>query len=448
MPASSSGSAGAGLTRYQLLIWSGQELHPDTPLFSNAAYEIVEQAVDREHLARAWGVLLRQADALRTVIVQERGLPRQHVLDDLPWRVNWFDLSAHADPEAALGAWAEERSQALFDLGRRLFDLALVSLGSGRCAIYLNVHHVVCDAWANAVIVRRLAEYYALSLQGRLAEALVPLPQFGRYLEFEAAQVRSARAARAAAHWRRDAGPAAEPLAFYGRPCRVRGTRVSRSTLVLGEQRSQRLRAVALPLGRRGGADAALHAFFGAVVLLFLRCATGSTWITLGSPFHNRRGWEDVIGLLMQIVPLTVEVRAEDSPARLMDRLTSAHLRALRHRDWAVGNPDTQRLYDVEYNYIPSVVPRFLGQRSRRVWLHPGHSKNPLAIQLYDDGDERYLCAFDFHHDVFDSICRERVLADFAAVLDAALEAPDRPLDERRPGGCAPAPGRAAEGRP
>jgi hypothetical protein len=421
--------AEAGLTHYQALLWSGQKLHPETPLHNVPGYEIVSPTLHREHLRCAWAALVRRSDALRTVIVEQHGVPRQRVLAQVSWTLNCFDLSDRPDPEAALRAWAIERGQMLFDLERRLFDVALVMLAPDRCAIYLNLHHLVCDAWSNALILRRLGEYYALSVAGRLPEMPEPLPRFLDYVEQEAAREESLGSSRAAAYWQQAARRRGEPLAFYGRRCDVRGTRVHRLVHVIDVARSAGLSALAQRLGGTTGAAAA-HNLFGALVLAFLRGATSSRVFTLGSPFHNRRGWEEVIGLLMQILPVTVEVEARDTVLALVGRMATAQLRALRHRAWAVGNPLVRRFYDVEYNYIPSTVPGLRSDPSELMWLHSGHSTNPLAIQVYLDRRDQYCCAFDFHDDVFDVAGRRHALSEFATLVNDVLEDPDRPLEK------------------
>lgn len=409
------------LTRYQSLFWCGQKLYPDVPLFSDAAYEIVPQVVDIDHLRCAWAALVRHSDALRTIIVDHHGEPRQIVLPELPAELNAFDFSMLADPDTAMASWAQERCQALFDFERQLFDVALIKLSCERFALYLNVHHIITDAWSNALIVRQLREYYAMSVAGELNEPLPPLPAFADYVEYESKRILSRRSADAAAYWGTIASRPA--LTFYGREAKIKTTqavRISRKIEGIWPHRVRTLQTSRRSLGRH----LAPHSIFGTVVLCFLHGITNARSITVGSPFHNRNGWENVIGLLMQIVPITIDIEPHDDVAILCGRLANAHLRALRYRDWPIGNPLTHRYYDVEFNYIPSVVPSFAGIKgTRRVWLHSGHSTTPLSIQIYKN-DDGFTVELDMHGEIFDDDLRWRTIADFEHVLHTVLTQP------------------------
>jgi nonribosomal peptide synthetase DhbF len=414
------------LSKGQQVIWAGQRLYPDSPLFNAAGYEIISRSLDLDHLKRAWAALVRNSDALRTVFVERQGVPLWQVLSDVPWSLPVFDLSGESDPDAAIAVWAQERCQMALNLGSCLFDIALVRLAPQRCALYTNVHHIVCDQWSNAVICRQLGRYYELSLCNRLHEA-EPLPPFSKFLESEPSQEAASNSASST-----DTTDAATPLAFYGRSSEIKTTTVVRAPYVLEAHQLQRLRK---SMQRGPAADKNL---LGALVVAFLHRITGSSTLTFGAPFHNRAGWENTIGLLMSILPVTIRIAKDDTISSLERSIATARLRAMRYRDWPAGNPRLRRNYDVEYNYMSHVVPGMLpGSSVRQMWVHPGHGLDPLAIQMFRrEGDPDQHCVFDFHADIFDEGCRRQALGDFEDLIDSVIHRPDVTLSELIPQPC------------
>jgi hypothetical protein len=410
----------------QQVIWAGQRLYPESPLFNAAAYDVLSCALEPEHLSRAWATLVRNSDALRTIFTESQGVPRWRVVANVPWSLHVFDLSGEADPDASLAVWAQERCQMSLDLESCVFDISLVRMAPRRCAVYMNVHHIVCDQWSNAIICRLLGHYYQLSVSNRLNEATPGLP-FAKYLEGKSAQMTSWSSASLAGNRTIESSA---PLSFYGRPAKIRTTDVVRVPYVIQARRLQRL-SEALT-----GVPATKEGLLSALVVALLYRITGSSTVTFGAPYHNRAGWEETIGLFMSILPITVQIVADDTLSTLHRTIATARLRARlsasRGGEWPAGNPKLRRNYDVEFNYMANVVPGLLpGISVRQKWLHPGYGLDPLAIQMFrQEGDADQHCVFDFHCDIFDENCRRQAIADFEDVMNALIEQPNATVSQ------------------
>ena len=80
------------LTVGERLIWAGQRLEPDAPLYNMALAFDVSGPLDVAAFAEAFGQLVAGTDALRTVFVEEHGEPRRRVLDAVDARVELLQL--------------------------------------------------------------------------------------------------------------------------------------------------------------------------------------------------------------------------------------------------------------------------------------------------------------------------------------------------------------------
>jgi natural product biosynthesis luciferase-like monooxygenase protein/amino acid adenylation domain-containing protein len=419
------------LTKFQQLFWAGQRLNPDEVIYVNLGLTVVKKRIDLRHMRAAFQAVVDRSDALRTVIEERGGVPRQRVLSSLPYEMEFFDLSRAADPRARLDAWVDARRRTPLDIGKCVFDSALVKLADEEFAWFLNLHHIVADAWSFFLVCQHGLDYYESSLAGTLSER-PPLPAFTDYLAYEAALPQSPRYRAARTYWKEKLAEPVEPLHFYGRPPVRRTTRVERVTRPLGAQRTRRLKdAAAHPDLFIASEDATLSLVFAALAAGFLSRATGSRRLSLGVPFHNRTtaAFRQTIGLFMRILPLHVSVDDGDTFATLVRKLRAEFFMALRHHEYSVGNPIRGRTYEVECNFINAHVSVPDGTPVRIEWPHPGHGHDSLALRVHDiAGSGELSVTFDFHQDIFSPEQREQAVGQFFRLLDAFIEDHTRPL--------------------
>ncbi|MCP4594575.1 MAG: hypothetical protein GY842_27915, partial [bacterium] len=72
----------SNLTRNQLLVWLGQKLQPDVPLYNMSSVFSITGELDPGHFQRAFQALVSSSDGLRTVIREVDGIPQQRVNAD------------------------------------------------------------------------------------------------------------------------------------------------------------------------------------------------------------------------------------------------------------------------------------------------------------------------------------------------------------------------------
>ncbi|MBO0798971.1 MAG: hypothetical protein J2P31_09110, partial [Blastocatellia bacterium] len=280
--------ADSNLTKNQLLIWTGQKLQPDVPLYNMVHTFTISGAVDANHFQNAFQTLLNSSDTLRTVIEEIDGVPQQRVIANSHYTAEYLDFSLVSQPQVALQAWTRHRSQVRFDLAQRLFDTVLIKISDQEYFWYLNVHHLITDGWSAALIFRRVSEFYERSRRGELEEK-VELPSYQDYLDYEREFRSSARYRKVESYWKRKLAQTIEPISFYGKSPLKQTTRVERVSCDLGYERSQRLRALAAEKDIfMVTAETSLFNLFTAVLITYLYRVSGNRRLSLGIPFHNR----------------------------------------------------------------------------------------------------------------------------------------------------------------
>ncbi len=420
------------LTRTQFLLWLGQKLDPAAPLYNMIQTFAFDGDLDAAVFGRAWDLVVAGSDALRTVVDEVDGQPHQHVLAHAPVRVEVHDLSAEPDPEQAAADWVADRRLRLLDLGRRLWDTALLKVGPARWVWYLCQHHLITDGASFRATYVRQADVYASLLAGEAPATA--WPQFADYRAQELARRAAPETERAEAFWRAQVAAPADPLHYFGPVPAHREARTERRVLDLGLERSAGLRALCTQQPFKSfSVDLALYSLFSTLLATWLHRLTGAEQLRIGTPYHNRPTptLRNTIGALIEIGPLALSVNADDSFATLYRRAQAAQLEGLRHALPGITVAERNRAYDVLLNYVNVAFPFFAGLTPTVDWVHAGYGDrhNSLRLQVHDFGATgRFRLLFDFNESVFTPEQRALVLRQFERVVDALLVDPNRAL--------------------
>ncbi|NNE45365.1 MAG: amino acid adenylation domain-containing protein [Rhodothermales bacterium] len=417
----------SNLTTGQFLMWMGQKLHPDAPLYNMVHAFEINGPLDHGHFARAFQALLDRSDALRIVVDEEGGIPRQRFVAPYRHSIDRVDLSGSPDPDCALDDWVSVRSAAPLDLRASAFDTALITLAPDRHVWYLNQHHLITDIWSTALIYRRVSEYYSLSQSGLLEKAPL-LPSFEEYVAYEAAYTSSGRAESVADYWQKQRENLADTCQLYGRRGADLSTRTERVRYDLGAERSAKFRAIGQEPGIQAlTAHLSYFSIFAALVLAYMRRVGSRQELTLGTPSHNRptAAFRETIGLFIEVFPFSVTLAEAETFRSLIRKVQREALTFFRNAQPGTSSAAANRGYNVLLNYLPvSFSSEFAGLPMTSTWVHSGHgdSRHHLRIQVHDlDNTGAFQLYFDFNADLFDSRQRLEAVDHFVHLLDAAL---------------------------
>ena len=415
----------SNLTRNQFMIWLGQKLNGDAPVYNIPVLINLTGHFEPDHLRNAWRTLVNSSDALRTIFEEdEAGAIRQRVLPSLQWEIEEFDFSREPDPIARLSGWLRDRSRATLAMNQRLFDCALIKMSEQSYTNYFNSHQLICDAWSEGIIARQLMSFYERSLTGELSEKQ-ELGQYVDYVDHERKLRSSPQYQEAHEFWQRELAEEAEPLAFYGKQPVKHTADVERVVIDLGAERSRRLKEIATSEGIfQLSHELTLFSVFVSLSSAFLYRITGTPRIPLGVYYHNRNGFRDTIGLFMHVHPMRVTVEDGDTFQSLIKRTQSEYRRISRYRHYPVANPARKPAYDVLINYTGPPAPTNVnGASVQYEWLHAGHGLESLNIELIDYkwSSRNFELGIKFHRDVFSEQRRRDAARHFLQLVDCFL---------------------------
>ena len=394
------------LTNVQRQIWTSQRLAHGAPLANMGTVHRIEGHLDPDRFVDAVDQVVRSSDALRTVIVDRPGRePRARVLFEPPQTTEVVNLSFGQVDE-----WCRNRIAVPIDARTCSYDSVLLRHDDRSWTWWLDLHHVVTDAWSSSLVFEAVSRTYDGT------EPDEPPISFYEYAGDDGVVV---AATDDASEPPDPMSSGAAPIAPYG-PRGARTTSVTRRTLpdaaALVEPHD-RYRAFTSSMATLG-----LLAVATAVALQRL---DGRRSFTLGVPLHRRTGpvAARVIGPLMAVCPLRVDVDPDESFSACYGRV-QRELVGLARR--AVGGAVPDVPFDAVLNVQTVTYGAFAGLPTVTSWARSGHvdPAHPIRIHAFDYGS-----GMTVELDLNDGLSVDgahRLFPDhLGRTLEAAVTAPD-----------------------
>ncbi len=422
----------SNLSQGQSMIWTGQQLFPDSPQYNMAFLFSIEGCLDPVRFEDAFRRLVAECDTLRTIFESNNSVPRQRVMDEPPAGMEFIDLSHDVDARSTVFKTVTERVQRLFDLRKCLFDCVLFKCGSNNFSWYLNQHHLITDASSLRLLYLQMQELYADvdAVSGDSSGT------FLEYVAFEQTNRSSTAFQQSKKYWAdRNATAGESPTSFYGKQNTGQQPRAERIQCKLGAERSMKLREISQTEGIKSlFADLSLFNVVATVLFAYLFRISGRKTLSITTPTHNRQSprFRNTIGACLEFYPLTASTRTDASFRDSYLEVAENSLTMLRHISPGASEATATANSEVLLNYIKGSYPDFQGFTTHAEWIHSGYidPNHAMRIQVSDFDDSGTIdIAFDLNCDVFDNELRKTVCEQFLTVVDAFIENQNQPIE-------------------
>jgi amino acid adenylation domain-containing protein len=438
-------------------MWLLDQIHPGAATYNLFHIVDISGPLAPALLARSLDEVVRRHQTLRTTFAAPGGAPEPVVAPAARRPLPLVDLAGLPEPSwrPEVARLSTEERRRPFDLAAEpLFRVALVRLPAGRHAGLLTAHPIVFDGGSSLVLWREVAALYEAFAAGR-PSPLPELPlQYADYALWSRLHLAGDTLAGEADPWRRELAP---PLPVLRLPADF--DRASAHGFLAGEV----YRVLPAPLaaalrelgGRRGATlSSTLLAAWAAV----LGRTGGEEDLLVGTPVESRRPEaEGLIGPFRNTLVLRARPRLDRGYGPLVDEVREAAAAAAAHQDLplemlltALGLPrDPRRAppFQVMFLLRSQPAPR-LSFAGLRIAVSPPDPAADLAGEVFElgliaeeaeersdprgDGDGGGGIGLRLAYDalLFTEVTAARLLDHLAAVLAAALAAPERPLAE------------------
>ncbi|MBN6038824.1 condensation domain-containing protein [Amycolatopsis sp. 195334CR] len=419
------------LTSAQRRLWFLCTLDGDLPIY-NVPYAFrLRGPVDPGAMKAAVEAVIARHEMLRAVFFDIDGEPFYAVHPSIatPWTMRGLP--------ADLAALLDEEARRPFDLRRGpLLRTGLCTNGTDEHVLLLTLHHLVCDGWSLAIMLRELGNGYLAIRDGRIPDLGPPPAGFAEAVRRQEIAELNGRAEHLAYWTDRLAGaPELLPLPTdFSRP------------EVENHRGAQEIFFWPLELRRAVEEFSAHHratVFMTALTAfeVLLHRLTRSEDLVVGVPVSGRTSLEteDLVGFFVNTVAVRVRPAARMAFAELLDEVREAVLAAQAHQETpfevlveALGtrrNLDHHPLVQVCFVVLETEneLLRLPGVRTELVQGHTGTSKFDLTLSLIAvPAGLRGVVEYD--SDLFRRETVRRLIDDLRAILTDAVADPAREI--------------------
>ena len=393
-------------------------------------------------LRQALTAIVARHESLRTTFGAHDGRPVQNVAPARETPLPQVDLGAlsaarRRNESAALGAaWARHA----FDLARGpLFVCRLLRIADDEHQLLVNLHHAVADGWSLGILLRELRALYDAFAEGRPS----PLPPLvAQYADFAVWQRRwldDEQLGHELDYWRRQLEGVPPALELEtDRPRRGRhGYQDGSVQQTLPPALTGSLKALA------GAEGATLFMVLLAALDVLLCRHSGQHDVAVGTPIAGRQRSEveGLIGCFLNTLVMRVNLAGAATFRALLARVREVALGAYAHQTVpferlleelpVARSLDRPPIFQVFLNVLnfPYRAGEASGLEMRLAATGDVQSKFDLTLYVreLDDGVALSLV---YDADLFDR-SRVEVFADqLTAILEQAIDDPERPIDQ------------------
>ncbi|HYB44046.1 MAG TPA: amino acid adenylation domain-containing protein [Candidatus Methylomirabilis sp.] len=430
----------APLSFAQERMWFLHQLAPESAAYNVPAAIRVRGSLDGDALAAALREIVRRHEILRAIFPAVGGRPVQ-VSTDREMELPVVDLRG-LDPaarEARARALCREEASRPFDLVRGpVLRALLLRLDRDEHVLLLAMHHIVCDQWSFRVLGRELISLYAAHCAGQ-PSPLEPLRiQFADFASWQRQWLAGPVLETQLAYWRGHLGDTLSALelpADRPRPA---------SPSYEGGWETRRLGpdlvAAVESLSRQERASAFMTLMAGFTALLARY--SGQHDVVVGVPIANRNhlASEDLIGDLVNTLPLRADLSGDPTFREHLRRVRSALLDGYAHQDMPFDRlilelqprryTSHSPVIQVLMNLLNVPMPRDrLAELDWEPFLFDrGAAQFDLTLTL--DWDREGWLSLEYSSDLFDRSTAARIVDHFEVILRAAAADPDRRVSE------------------
>jgi len=425
-------------------LWFIDRLQGTSIEYNVSVATLLTGELDREALRNTLDAIVERHESLRTRFDEVDGEGVQVIVPGLRVDLAEDDLSGLENrfrQERVRRAFGQEWDHP-FDLrSGPLFRMKLLKLGEQEHILLRTTHHIVCDAWSEAVFHKEFAILYNSYREGR-SNPLQPLPlQYADFTVWQRKTLDEETLTRGLAYWKEQLAGIPESLDLAAD--RERRAVPNFSAGVCQMRLSVQHVAALKRVGREHDATVymALLAAFGALLFRY----TGQGDIVIGSPAANRPHpeLEDLIGLFVNPLAMRLRITQGKTFAELLDQVRATALDAYRYRDIPFEriveelspkrNRNRAPVFQVvlAFQNTPSAIPEIPSLRSEPVAMEDVRVRYDLTIQAQELNDEIVL-DWVYNRDLFDSWRIEQISRHFEAAIVSLTGEPHKPVGRMR----------------
>ncbi|WP_223645098.1 non-ribosomal peptide synthetase [Corallococcus sp. EGB] len=426
-------------TEPQREVWTGVQMGPDASCAFNESMSVrLQGPLDVECLRAALQDLLERHEALRTTFSADGLTLCVAASTPFPLEVLALDALPPSERDARVRELLAHEVETPLPLeAGPLVRPRLARLSPGEHLLTLTAHHIVCDGWSMAVMLRDLATFYSAHVR-RTPHTLSPAPAFSDYARAQAQLATTPEYAEHERYWLKQfsgALPVLElPLDRRRPPSKTYSSR--REDCVLEPALVEQLKRV----GARHGGSFFTTLLAGFKALLHRLTGLEDVVVAIPAAGQSVAGLKDLVGHCVNSLPLRSNVAAEAPFTQVLKQLRTTMLDAYEHQEYTFGtllkqlalprDPSRLPLVNVLFNVDQAVT----GEQLEFQGLTCTLASNPRHFENFDlfinaaEAHGRVVLECQYNTDLFDGSTVRRWMACYEELLRGVVADAECPV--------------------
>ncbi len=428
------------LTPSQDHLLKSQLITPEQPLFNQVVTATLSGDTfsfsDIQAMCEAWQTVQQLYPVLGTTIIESSSAGYAQKAGAAYSEMDVIDLNnqpgAFTD---TLNKWISHRMRRTFEFDKSLTDAAVVRRGHNEIIIYLNMHHLIADAWSTSLVLEKLIHIFNSATNRENQSNQKPSsPELSEqeptFFDYAVSLTGSQQPKfKRTLHENTPHSTLGAVLpSFYGHINDHLATPSTRKLVKLSDNDHTRLRKLADERELQQVSESLFQTCLHLTVLsIFLHKTSGDTELVIEVPLLGRfeQQWMNVAGNFIEMIRLSITVNADDTVLAVYKRSRDTLFESLRNaKPGCTSTLEPVAVHGV-LNLITARQSSPAASRATFAWHHPGHSdlSHPLRLHVADwNATGTPTIELDLNHAFFVPPYIDRASAHLAATYRAVLE--------------------------
>ncbi|MBC8756865.1 amino acid adenylation domain-containing protein [Kordia sp. YSTF-M3] len=337
------------LSSSQMRYWLLYKIQGKSKIFNIYSALQLPENVDTTIMEESFNELMKRHEILRTVFIEDKGVPKQHVQHPSPVEI----LYCNTKEEAVDKVFNHE-----FDLDTYpLFKIAIVQEAQTN-TLFFNIHHSISDGWSMKIIHRDLMELYDSAISARKPKLCKLSIQYKDYAQWQHSSLQLPEMITHENYWKNHLKgdlPYLQLPTDYATKLKTTQKNASFHKVYISEEQKQKIETLA------GLEKVSAFAFFVATLKIVLHRLTSEEDIIIGIPVANRNHFQlkDSVGCFINTLMLRDVITDKGSFKEWLQSVSATLTSALMHQEYPFEMLLNQLNYSKEEHSFP-ISPVFL----------------------------------------------------------------------------------------
>lgn len=419
------------LTHPQESIWNVEKFYKDTAFGNIAGPVIINKKVNLLVLEKAINIFVQQNDSVRLILCEDVDKPKQYIAEYRELKIDRFDFTYESGLKE-FESWVDKQTKIPFKTtNSELFYFALINLNDNQGGFYINLHHLICDAWSMTLSVRQIVDNYWKLINNQLIDH-TSKPSYIDFIMTEQDYKKTEKFLAHKGFWEKKFESVPELTTFKAKN-NIFTNRANRITFFLSTEMTNEINHFCSEY------NISVYSLFFAVLAIYLYKVTSKQDLVIGTPVLNRTNYKqkNTVGMFISNIPVRTYV---DHTLGFQDYLK------VTSKEWKQVLRNQQYPYDLllrayrqKHKVNENLIDISISYQNARFnienidykakWHFNGASTESLAIHISDREDEgRLSLDFDYLQDLFTENEIEQMKEHLLNLLKDAIQNPYKKL--------------------